>query len=160
MVLSVQDFSWMNLITLRLNLLRNGSCIDLKVTVYGSLRDCVVMGWTWERNRQTDSKALECGALREVIGKGPWSLKGNLFMVLELLNLIGQRFRSKAFSSACLSRCVDSLVFPQRWLSLWGEGNWFKIVQGQIFYQRILSNIWKASNHFQKRDKKTIIISK
>jgi hypothetical protein len=55
-------------------------------------------------NRKTDSKALECGASLKSIGKCLWCLKSYLFMVLKLLNLIAQRFRSKAFSSAYLFR--------------------------------------------------------
>jgi len=45
------------------------------------------MGGSWERNRQTDSKALERGAFLERMGKCPWCLKRNVFMVLGLLEV-------------------------------------------------------------------------
>jgi hypothetical protein len=51
--------------------------------------------------------------IMKIIGKGPRRWKGNLFMVLELLNLIAERFRSKAFSSACLFHFADCLAFSQ-----------------------------------------------
>jgi hypothetical protein len=44
----------------------------------------------------------------EVRGKGPCLLKGNSFMFLKSLNVMVQRFRSKAFSPACLFRFSES----------------------------------------------------
>jgi len=44
----------------------------------------------------------------EVKGNGHCLWKGNSFMALKLLNVIVQRFRSKAFSPACLFRFSES----------------------------------------------------
>jgi len=46
------------------------------------LRDCVAMGGRQEWNRQTDSKALERRVSLERMGKCPWCLNRNVFMVL------------------------------------------------------------------------------
>ena len=44
----------------------------------------------------------------EVKGNGPCLWKGYSFMALERVNVIVQRFRSKAFSPACLFRSLES----------------------------------------------------
>jgi hypothetical protein len=56
------------------------------------------------------------------MGRCLWCLKCNLFTALELVNLSAPRFRSKAFSSACLFR--PSIMTQAQW----GEGKGVGII--------------------------------
>jgi hypothetical protein len=58
----------------------------------------------------------------ECLGNHPCCWKCNLFYVLERLNLIAQRFRSKAFSPACLFPFADSQPLPNYDTLSKGEG--------------------------------------
>jgi hypothetical protein len=68
------------------------------------LGDCVARGCV--RMEQTNGfQSFRMRGIMKIIGKGPRHRKGNLFMVLELLNLIAQRFRP-AFAEAATRRQV------------------------------------------------------
>jgi hypothetical protein len=53
------------------------------VDVLGLAEETCRKGFKVRGSRQTDSKALECGALG-MIGKEPWHFEGSLFMAWSL----------------------------------------------------------------------------